>query len=836
MAFHRFVDPSYNLGGGSFPGVLYGESYDRANVTSGGVGAGGSAFADNAKVGGPNVGTYWHAFGEDATSNYFNRGMKALSENTDLLDDMLHRDIACPARTSTVASAGQASVAIVGEVWLDTNPATPLADLFSVLDQYDREITDTATATEVTVASISAGGAVGDGFSSVAGVTLQFNIPITAGMATQWRVYYGERSNLAVLPQDALVKIKVRSAEEVDADVETTIKNIKWNPTSANDWLVDPLKNLYNIAYSGLDDLYRLKDVVSFSLPGWYPQAKIQNTAGAGGWFTKDGFGFAGFAAASGSNITTSLGKVEYALGAVWHALCQDSLVSVADNERTSVSSGFVHYGRAGKSWTEQESRQPGLFGLASFSRRSSSGVGAATRRTHLIEGSVFTAGGTDPDYLTCPAGSWFSHGTYGSAIQLRLDVLVFRDASYNYHNLVVVDVDDAMHVWVRYADGTVPTFSGGGGDSLTFVAWLAPILAVSDNAPAINFLRYSDVYTGEMKNNGVVISALPPIEGLVPPINTPCLALYGGDTAATTPVLVWGGHDAAQNGELLTIGTLWADGGADFGSSVADNRIRISMAAGSAPIVDMPGVDPILADPYKLLWRVAIGGGQYARLYAAYSAGGCELIYTKNAVYSVGTASWLHDVTGGGASFGASRTNLGATGNLNTYDNADNAIDPITWLPTNLLMNSAAFFAAADAVDAIIGDAAWYAVHETAASDLTTSVAVARAGYLLEATCSVSLTGMQTAVDADVAIKLMYEVNGGGFSDMDGSIRAASLHTTGDTTTLSTSAMITLPGAGLLTNIIVKPMVKGLGGAGYDYLVKPPGTEALVTAKILKQ
>ena len=49
MPLHRFVDPAYDLGtGGAFPGSIFGETYDRINVTSGGTGGGGSANADGA--------------------------------------------------------------------------------------------------------------------------------------------------------------------------------------------------------------------------------------------------------------------------------------------------------------------------------------------------------------------------------------------------------------------------------------------------------------------------------------------------------------------------------------------------------------------------------------------------------------------------------------------------------------------------------------------------------------------------------------------------------------------------------------------------------------------
>jgi hypothetical protein len=670
MGFHRFVDPSYNLGGGSFPGTLYGEAYDRVNVISGGVGTGGSAFADNAKVGGPNVGTYWHAFGEDATSNYFNRGMKALNENTDLLDDLLHRDIAVPARTATVASSGQTSVALVGEIWLDDNPATPLDDLFSVLDQYDREILDTTTGTQVVVSSISAGGAVGDGFSPVGGVTLQFNIAITALMATSWRVYYGERSCLAVLPQDALVKIKVRSAEEVDADVENTIKKIKWNLSSSNTWLTDPLKNLYNVAYSGLDDLYRLTTIISTSMPSWYPRPRTLNTDGAGGWFSKDNFAMAGRAAVTGASVVGTLGYTEYALGAVWHSIAADSFSTADNTHRISASSGFVHFGRAGRSWNDLTdvgtNKSVGLFGLGSFSRRSNLSAASGNNRTMLLEGSVFTAGDGDPDYLAAPASNWFSHATYGTAIQLGLDVLVFVDASGHYWNLVVTAFDDDTHVFVRCVDGTSPAW--GGATSLTLVAWLAPTFINTDNAPAFENLRYPNAYAALMKGNGNVMSALPARYSSVAQIQTPALSCWGSDESHSSPAMVWGGHDALDSGVLNTRGSLLSDG-----TIYTESLPALSTDA----ILHLKNMSP-------LHWIVEIIKSEHTGI-----AGKMRIIdepllgwgFTHNAYWDNDLGDWYRDVIGNVAA----RFVMFADGTFKSYT-APAGASAITWTEKNNL------------------------------------------------------------------------------------------------------------------------------------------------------
>lgn len=519
MKFHRFVDPTYGLSGGSFPGTVHGVAYDRINVVSGGVGAPGSAFADGAKIGGPNAGTYWHAFGEDATSHFFNRGLLALSENTDVLDDLLHRDLAAPARTSDVVSAGQTSITILGEVWLDTNPTTPVSDLFSVLDANNREILNQATGVEVVVSTVS-GGTIGSGFSSPAGVTLTFNIPITSAMAPAWRVYYGERSSLATLPSDALVKIKVRSAEEVDADVERAIFGMKWDAGSANTWTTPPPINLYHTAYRGLDETYRLGTTFWPLQPGInYPVGKTLNKAGAGGWFIKTGGpGFAGFSLETVGGVT-SLGVKDYALGATWLAWNEDQISNLTEYDRRGVSSGFIRIGHTHNDLDVHNlTTRTSLYGFGNFNQRAFPNTISSVAegiRTYVVRGMSCTL---TKDVLTISAPFRFGNH-YGTALALGLDLLVLKDTAGDHHNVHPIEWDsgDERSVRVVYADGTrrgtvVPT-------PMTLESWLSPTFLSADNTPLIQaYLRPDGAYPHEdslaVKTSGNVMMASPSIKG----------------------------------------------------------------------------------------------------------------------------------------------------------------------------------------------------------------------------------------------------------------------------------------------------------------------------------
>ncbi len=232
MSFHRYVQPTYfgapSIPQGPAPITFNGIPYRFLNVTSGGVGAGdGSAFMDGAKADGPNAGTFVQAFSEQGRAIFANRGLRALAENTDHLDDLFHRDIASPVRTSlTTAGSPVSSIALPASTFIGNAGGYPLDGLFSILDDTNQEILNGTT--KVVVQSIT-GATVGGGFSNGA-ITLNLNVAIP--VTTQYRVYYATRSNLAELPVDALTSISVRVSEEVAAPVRNALAALNTQVTT----------------------------------------------------------------------------------------------------------------------------------------------------------------------------------------------------------------------------------------------------------------------------------------------------------------------------------------------------------------------------------------------------------------------------------------------------------------------------------------------------------------------------------------------------------------------------------------------------------------------------
>ena len=277
--FHRFTAPSYygapSIGAPPAGVVTFeGVDYDLFNVTTAGTGAGGSSFMDGYKTVGPNTGTYAVAFGEDASSSNANRGFRALAENTDVLDDLMHRDIALPLVSSTQTSDGTAtygSIVLPVDTFIGNSGGYALEDLFSIVDANDREIIDPVTYAKVTVTSISE--AIGGGFSTGT-LTLTFSQNVPNGV--QFKVYYASRGNLATMPVDSLSYIRVRGAEEVSADVERLFAELHGNSLLWNDpWT----STIYDLARSGLNERYRRSTGSTGSL----------NTPGDGSTVVRDG-------------------------------------------------------------------------------------------------------------------------------------------------------------------------------------------------------------------------------------------------------------------------------------------------------------------------------------------------------------------------------------------------------------------------------------------------------------------------------------------------------------------------------------------------------------------
>lgn len=237
MTFHRLITPTYD------GGLPSGVDYLNNPALSGGTGA--PAPMANKKVGGPNDGTYGVAFGEGATSNFVNRIMKALGENTDELDDVVHRNLAITTIVDTATGVNPviavliADSMFVGKIGL-ANTQSNRDYLITVLGADDEPIYDVAGVRVVATSIVDNNGSSTNLVGTVASgffdsPTVNFTPPIPAN--TAYRLYYGGKSNVATLEVDAALNNKIRAEPRVGIVTQIFTDSGAWAKPSGATWI-----------------------------------------------------------------------------------------------------------------------------------------------------------------------------------------------------------------------------------------------------------------------------------------------------------------------------------------------------------------------------------------------------------------------------------------------------------------------------------------------------------------------------------------------------------------------------------------------------------------------
>lgn len=199
MPFHRLTVPTY---AGGLPG-----GYDYLNNAISGT----PAFADAAKVGGPNAGTYFIAFGEDATSIDGNRPNKALGENSDYIDNLLRADLAVQARTTVATAVGTVTTIVVAGAgqFFGESDVSPTTDGIATYCQLADDLGETIfSGGDPCLITGFTGATNGSGFSASASITYNISPGVPNGQKYQLR--YSVRGNLATLPPDQFANFALR--------------------------------------------------------------------------------------------------------------------------------------------------------------------------------------------------------------------------------------------------------------------------------------------------------------------------------------------------------------------------------------------------------------------------------------------------------------------------------------------------------------------------------------------------------------------------------------------------------------------------------------------------
>lgn len=204
MAFHRKTTPTY-------PGGLPG-THDYINTPSLNGDPGAPAPAAGKVTSGANQGSYFVAFGENATSAVANRGDSALADNTDYLDDAVHKDASEAVVSAAVTTGGiVTSFAITGTVFVAapgaTNDQRTRSGLIAILDSTGAPLTVLVSGTYQAVkASLIHDGANNNVVGTSYRVNPTVNVSPSIPASTTYRYVYYKRSNLVGQDQGALTR------------------------------------------------------------------------------------------------------------------------------------------------------------------------------------------------------------------------------------------------------------------------------------------------------------------------------------------------------------------------------------------------------------------------------------------------------------------------------------------------------------------------------------------------------------------------------------------------------------------------------------------------------
>jgi hypothetical protein len=584
--FHRLSPAPYfvSLTAGEYDLLPH---YNYINDPEHNGGTGQAAAADDVKLYGPNQGSYYVAFGEDAIGLYANRPAQALALNTDFLDNLMHQDLALPT-VYVVTATGTNQITVpepisgAGGVFLGgtpTSPADDFTDLFHLCDVEDEDLTlvylPTGAPLPIVVIAAHDNGTPSSAspYFSGGSVTLTFNASIPTG--TVVRIYYGMRSNLASLPPDALTYTNIRTltnlsyqTEEIFAELQgPEVLGIPWDGPGG---MASPgfLSTIWDLSMSGLNERYNRSTTADATSPpvidppeDYWPTTGVDygplNTAGAGGWIKR-----------TGPALTVYSGNTHQdPLGALFSAKSWD----------TSASGGvvgFAAYGSRLSGINTAESSTGRIPGTALFAglwpHDTETGLPSANFLTRIPAGTgalLACSGSNNPAIVTLSVG-FFYNTSNESAIAVGYDLLEVTYASGKVETFVIVGLSAGNNqvAMLRYPDGTVPTSASG--QDVT-VRWVSTSFAVGDGAGPYHSTKYSD--TSPVLLDGLyyqvppVLTSIPSSYDTVPRLP----AMFSAqDTDYDSPALMWGGFNnlAPTSGPDLP-SMLTGDGGMSVGA-----------------------------------------------------------------------------------------------------------------------------------------------------------------------------------------------------------------------------------------------------------------------------
>lgn len=470
MPAHRLLTPpsNYFLQGGGGPLL---PSYDFINDPPANGDPGAASPADGKKASGPNEGTYFVAFAEDATSSNTNRGMQAHGQNFDFVDDLLNRQTSRPTTLSFVAGGGgDASKTLTGsDVYVGipgtANDQPTRSTLISVLDANDNEFEVGGQRVVVTLihdgASTNVVGVPATGFYNAP--TANFSPAIPASTAYKLAVGLLSSSAHRWVSFPGVLSQSVVDSGRVTAEVQALFRTL--HAVTGQAWDAAWDSTIRALAASGLNERYRRQTTV--------PGSFNFDTAGDGAIILRDG-------AAPQSKVNIVTPHLD-PLNALWVVKSGGSRGTGAQPlDSSSGPSGFVAYSsrrsRVGASSNDDGEVLTNANFMSVWPHDFAGDITSARTQITPSRAAAVNPGGALPTTLELHASDFFhtGGGTPQTALCPRVDMIEVTRASGAKQVYLVSGLNAAnvRRCTLAHLDGeAVPAFPS---DEAVTARWLS--------------------------------------------------------------------------------------------------------------------------------------------------------------------------------------------------------------------------------------------------------------------------------------------------------------------------------------------------------------------------
>jgi hypothetical protein len=586
MPFHRYATPAY------FGGLPGGYDYLNDPADPSVSGSGVPSPVDGKKSGGFNDGTYFVAFGEDARATAANRGLGALGQNTDFLDDVLRTSIPSVTFADATAVGAVATVALVGEIYVGesgaSNNQAQRDRLVRVTDQNNNDLEVSGTKIVATLihdgAAANVIGSQASGFRTNASVNFSPSIPTT----TTYRVWYGVRNNFLNISQvdkGALFEEQLRVINNVPGEVRSLLRQVHSEASVNQAWDAAFDSTIRSLASAGLNERYRR----ATTQPAGFVTGDY-NVAGGGAVIDRDGQAVTVKAV---DFLVPHNGSAPTAFKDINHAL----LKLLPEEDRSASAGQAISTNQGGDYgiWHESEWRArqtsdsaernrtnsagPVLIEVIPYDMRSATFDGDthltyidATSATAIVNPAAASSGDASRT-IQCGAGQHFALGTpLRTAIRAGVDLLEVTHDNGVQVTYVITQVLTTTTVTVEMPTGANPLFDNVAETGCT-LRWIQVSVSIggwlgrNGGLDDTTFARPLLVIPPAILTNDVGSDAIPPCAFFGAMTGSVADAIAGSLRARA---LEWGGTASPDsggtvNGNLTARGWLNGDGSANI-------------------------------------------------------------------------------------------------------------------------------------------------------------------------------------------------------------------------------------------------------------------------------